>query len=304
MVDNISQAIETVKTKLTDAVFEYDVLLKDYTSFKIGGPVRVMFFPKSVECLTDIYDILFRCEVTPFIIGNGSNILANDEKLDIAVINTQKLCEIELQGDGMITAQAGVMLSKLAIFACENGLSGFEFAHGIPGTLGGAIVMNAGAYDGEMKDVVVNTTIYNTRAGIHTITAADNAFSYRKSRFSDTDDIVLSSVISLKKGDKEGIKEKMNELGVRRRESQPLDVPSAGSAFKRPKKGYAAAFIEQAGLKGYTVGGAQVSKKHSGFIVNRGDASFADVMAVIKHVQETVVKQFGVELEPEVKILR
>jgi UDP-N-acetylmuramate dehydrogenase len=155
-----------------------------------------------------------------------------------------------------------------------------------------------------MKDVVYNTTVYNRKAGKYTLTAADSDLSYRKSRFTGTEDIVLSSLISLKKGDKENIKQKMSEFAVRRRESQPLDMPSAGSTFKRPKEGYAAALIEQAGLKGYTIGGAQVSEKHSGFIINRGNAKFTDIMAVIEHVQKTVLKQFGIELELEVKILR
>jgi len=190
------------------------------------------------------------------------------------------------------------------MFAYEHGLTGFEFAHGIPGTVGGAIVMNAGAYGGEMKDVVVSTTAYNKDLGIHTLTAAENDFSYRHSRFSDSSDIVLSAVIRLQKGDKDAIMHKMLELSARRRESQPLELPSGGSTFKRPKEGYAAQLIEQAGLKGFSIGGAEVSQKHSGFIVNNGNATFSDVMAVIEHVQKEVFNKFFVELEPEIKIVR
>jgi UDP-N-acetylmuramate dehydrogenase len=164
--------------------------------------------------------------------------------------------------------------------------------------------MNAGAYGGEMKDVILSTRACNPKTGEFTVTGEEHGFSYRHSRFSDTDDVVLSSVIRLRKSNKENIKSKMDELSARRRESQPLDLPSAGSTFKRPQKEYAAALIEQAGLKGFAIGGAAVSEKHSGFIVNRGDAAYADVMAVIDHVRERVLEQFGIELELEVKILK
>jgi len=279
--------------------------LKDYTTFRIGGTVGQMYFPESQAELTEVCKTLEGLKITPFILGNGSNILASDEDLDIVVINTTKLTGISLNEErNEISVEAGVLLSKLAVFAYENGLTGLEFAHGIPGTVGGAVVMNAGAYGGEMKDVVVSTTAYNKDLGIHTLTAAENEFGYRHSRFSGTSDIVLSADIRLRKGDKTDIKQKMDELALRRRESQPLDLPSGGSTFKRPKEGYAAALIEQAGLKGFSIGGAGVSEKHSGFIVNNGNATFSDVMAVIEHVQKEVFNKFGVELEPEIKIVR
>jgi len=164
--------------------------------------------------------------------------------------------------------------------------------------------MNAGAYGGEMKDVVDTTTSYSINAGNHDVTGAEHDFSYRHSMFDGTGEIVLCSSMRLQKADKENIKAKMDELNARRREKQPLELPSAGSAFKRPKNGYASLLIEQAGLKGYSVGGAQISEKHSGFIVNRGGASFTDVLAVMDHARETVLKQFGIELEPEIKIIR
>ena len=302
-MDAKSRAIEAVVKKIPMMKYKLDQPLKNYTSFKIGGPVRVMFFPESTTCLTDICSTLDEFEITPLIIGNGSNMLASDEKLDLIVINTSKLSSIELTDTNEITAEAGVLLSKLAVFSYENGLSGLEFAHGIPGTLGGAVVMNAGAYDGEMKTVVHSTTAFNTKRGVYILSAAEQEYSYRSSIFSNTDDIVLSSVIKLQKGEKESIKQKMDEYSARRSESQPLDMPSGGSTFKRPKEGYAAALIEQAGLKGYTVGGAQVSEKHAGFVVNRGNATFADTIAVIEHVRETIFEQFGALLELEVKII-
>jgi len=166
------------------------------------------------------------------------------------------------------------------------------------------VMMNAGAYGGEMKDVIYSTTAYNNEDGCFTLTDADNEFSYRKSRFTNTDDTILSAVIRLKKGDKSKIKSKMDELAARRRESQPLSLASGGSTFKRPKEGYAAALIEQAGLRGFTIGGAQVSQKHTGFVVNKGNATFADILAVIEHTQDIVLKQFGVKLEPEIRIIR
>ena len=307
-MDTISNLINDVKNKLPDVLFKLDEPMKNHTTFKVGGPVSIMFFPETAVSLADVYDFLHKMKITPFILGNGSNLLVNDIHHDIAVINTTKFCDISLlDSDDTeyrdIDAQAGVLLSKLAVFAYTHGLTGVEFAHGIPGSLGGAVVMNAGAYGREMKDVVTGTVAYNNEKGIYGLTAADNDFLYRHSRFSTTGDLVLSSTVRLMKGDKNSIKQSMDDLSTRRKESQPLDLASAGSTFKRPQEGYAAALIDQAGLKGYTVGGAQVSLKHAGFIVNTGNACFSDVMAVIGHVQEVVFKRFGVELEPEIKIL-
>ena len=307
--NEISSVIQSINSKLPDLEFKCDEPLRLHTTFKIGGPVSIMFFPGSVSCTTELCDILKKYEITPLIMGNGSNILANDSKLDIVVVNTTKLCNvintsnINSTEDIIIEAEAGILLSKLAVFAYEHSLSGLEFAHGIPGTLGGAVVMNAGAYDGEMQDVIYNTTAYNIKNGKYTLTAADHGFSYRHSRFSTYNDIVLSSKIRLQKDDKETIKQKMDELSIRRRNSQPLESASGGSTFKRPKEGYAAALIEQAGLKGFSIGGAQVSEKHAGFIINRENATFSDTMAVIEHVQETVLKQCGVSLELELKVV-
>ena len=311
-MDNISLAIENIAQKLPDVVFKLDEPLKNHTTFKIGGPVRGMFFPKSTDDLTEICDIFSNSGITVLIMGNGSNILASDERLDLIAVNTSMLTNISLlktradtpQNCRDIEACSGALLSKVAIFAYENGLERLEFAHGIPGTVGGAVVMNAGAYGGEMKDVVFSTTVYDVKKGTYTLTAAESDFSYRHSRFSDTDDVLLSSIFRLKQGEKEKIKQNMEQLSARRRESQPLDLPSGGSTFKRPREGYAAALIDKAGLKGFTIGTAQVSDKHTGFIVNKGNASFDDTIKVIEHVQNVVFKQFGIQLEPEIKVIK
>jgi len=303
-MDAIAQVLEEIFNKHADIAYKLDEPLKNHTSFKIGGAVRAMFFPNSNTAVTQLIDILSRNDISPLVMGNGSNMLASDLKHDLIVINTTKLAEFCKTNDAEITAGTGTLLSKIAMFARDEGLSGFEFAHGIPGTLGGAVVMNAGAYGGEMKDVVGMTTAYNAKFGIYTLTTNEHEFAYRKSKFSGSDDVVLSSVIHLQKGDKEAISRKMDELSAQRTEKQPLNLPSSGSTFKRPKGAYAAALIEQSGLKGFAIGGAKVSEKHAGFIVNYNNASFDDVISVIEHVREVVFKQFGVELELEVEIIK
>ena len=303
MIDEISLAIEAAANELPLIKHRLGEPMKNHTSFKIGGPVRAMFFPESAGDLTQLHDVLCEYGEEPLIIGNGTNLLVDDKALDMTVIKTTGLGAIERTGETEITAGAGVLLSRLAMFAYQQGLSGLEFAHGIPGSLGGAVTMNAGAYGGEMKDVIYKTTVFNLITGTYTIKGDEHNFSYRNSKFRSSGEIVLSSVIHLQKADKEGIKAKMDELNAMRREKQPLELPSAGSTFKRPKEGYAASLIEQAGMKGYKIGGAQVSEKHSGFIVNQGNASFSDVIKVIEHVRKTVQKQCGIELELEVEII-
>jgi len=309
--DGPVQAIEAIRLKLPNVVIKHDEPMSNHTTFKIGGPVYAMLFPENTDELIKINEILKTYEITPFILGNGSNILATDKRLDLIVVKTSKTNNISFidkedpaeQENLIITVDAGVLLSEAAVFAYKNGLTGLEFAHGIPGTIGGAVVMNAGAYGREMKDVVYSTTVYDSVVGKKELTAADNEFSYRKSRFITSGETVLSTVLQLETGKVEDIKQKMRDLENRRHKSQPLDFPSAGSTFKRPKEGYAAALIEQAGLKGHTIGGAQVSEKHTGFIINRGNASFSDTVALIEHIQKEVSKQFGILLEPEIKIL-
>ena len=303
-MDAISRAIGGAKAGFQNLMpILLDEPFKNHTSFKIGGPVRAMFFPKDLISFTGLCKLLHEYEITPFILGCGTNLLAGDGKHDIVVVKTTGNKNIVQSGETELLAEAGAMISKLAVFASKLGLSGLEFAHGIPGTVGGAVVMNAGAYGGEMKDIVHSTTVYNIKTGDYAITAGEHEFAYRHSRFSNTDDIVLSTKIKLIKGDRESIKQKMDELSARRHQSQPLDMPSAGSTFKRPADGYAAALIEEAGLKGYKFGGAQVSEKHAGFIINRSDATFNDVMSLIEHVQKTVQMRFCIDLEPEIKII-
>ncbi len=304
-MQNISAlASELLKTNPELNIRENEPM-REHTSFKIGGPVSAMAFPKSKAELELLCKTAKAAGIKPLIIGNGSNLLVSDEPLDIFVIKTfDGLSEVKLIGENTVYAESGLLLSKLAVFALNNGLSGLEFAHGIPGTVGGAVSMNAGAYGGEMKDVITEVTALSPDMEFYRSYGDENDFSYRHSRFSDTEDIIVSAEFKLTPGDPEKIKARMDELSAKRRASQPLTLPSAGSTFKRPANGYAAAMIEEAGLKGFTVGGAQVSEKHSGFVVNCGNASFNDVISVMNHVQETVYKKFGTTLSPEVKIIR
>ena len=334
--DNISYAIDIVRERLPGLKVSFYECLRDHTSFRIGGAVRAMFFPESAGEMTELFMLLDSNGVAPLVLGNGTNILADDRVLDIVVIKTAGLRGIRQTGgdggvgvtadacvtadagaaagagatagaettaDAEITAEAGVPLSKLAVFACERGLTGLETIHGIPGTLGGAVLMNAGAYGAEMKDIVIRVDAILHGTGPVTIDRRGLDFSYRHSCFSDNGGIILSSVMKLQKGDPAGIKASMDTYASRRRESQPLELPSAGSVFKRPADGYAGALIEQSGLKGYACGSAQVSPKHAGFIVNNGGASFSDVMAVINHIRETVKRNTGIVLDTEIKII-
>lgn len=304
-MNDISETIEAVRKQLPEIECRRGEPMKNHTSFHIGGNVTAMYLPKTINEMTSLCEILCENDIKPLVIGNGTNLLVEDGILRLLVIKTHGgLSNIRMTGDTEITAESGALLSKLAVFAMTRGLCGLEFAHGIPGTLGGAVSMNAGAYGGEMKDVVIKTTASAPGTSVFDITGIAHDFSYRHSRFSDSDELILSSVIQLTRSSTGEIKSKMDELSAKRRNSQPLDLPSAGSTFKRPKIGFAAALIEQAGLKGFSVGGAMVSEKHSGFVVNRGVATFDDVMAVIDHVRETVFRQSGIELEPEVKIIR
>lgn len=289
---------------LPDLKWAADEPMAKHTSFRIGGPAKRMAFPKTREQLVVLMGFLQDAGVKPLLIGNGTNLLVADKGLDTVVIDTSaELSHIELTDEGEIAADAGVSLAKLALFAWKNGLTGLEFAHGIPGTLGGGVVMNAGAYGGELKDVVTEVTALYLD-GVKVLTPAELDFSYRHSVFSAGEGIVLGAKVKLESGDPDAIKAKMDDLMARRKASQPLELPSAGSTFKRPAGGYAAALIDQAGLKGYAVGGAQVSEKHAGFVVNRGGATFDDVLRLMDHIRSEVLRTSGVELEPEVKIIR
>ena len=289
---------------LPDLEWVCDEPMAKHTSFRIGGPARRMAFPKTREQLVVLAGLLQEAGIEPLLLGNGTNLLVADEGLDTVVINTSaKLSHIELTGEGEITADAGVSLCQLALFAWKQGLAGLAFAHGIPGTLGGGVVMNAGAYGGELKDVVADVTALYPD-GVRTLTADEMGFSYRHSAFSSGEGIVLGAKLKLEPGDPNAIKAKMDELMARRKASQPLEFPSAGSTFKRPPGHYAGPLIESCGLKGARIGGAEVSCKHAGFVVNAGGATCADVLALMEKVQKTVFDTYGVLLEPEVKIVR
>lgn len=275
-----------------------------HTTFQIGGPVAVMAFPNSPEQVGEILEIARRYEITPMILGAGSNILAPDEGLDTVVIELRTaMNRVEERSKGEFEAQAGAAMARLATFAMERGYTGLEFAHGIPGTVGGGVYMNAGAYGGEMCQVVTGVTAMDRAGNLLDIPADKLDLSYRHSRFMNEDLVILSVRVKLEKGDREEIRAKMAELMTRRRTSQPLELPSAGSTFKRPATGYAAAMIEAAGLKGLRVGDAQVSEKHAGFVVNRGRATCKDVLRLMEQVQDRVEQDTGVRLEPEVRIL-
>ena len=274
-----------------------------HCSFRIGGACDAMLLPSSIEDVEAVCALLAECGEKPFLMGNGTNLLVTDAPLHRIVLRMgEDFSRIDPVNGTALRAESGATLSRLASFAAARGLAGLEFAHGIPGTLGGAVSMNAGAYGGEMKDVVTSVTYLDKDLSLRE--TDDAGFSYRRSRFSDTDCIVLGAKISLHEDDPDAIRERMRSLAERRRSSQPLDMPSAGSTFKRPAGGYAAALIDEAGLKGYTVGGAQVSEKHAGFVVNRGGACFDDVLRLIEHIQSEVYRVSGIELEPEVKIIR
>ena len=277
-----------------------------HTSFRIGGPARRMAFPKRPEQVVLLVDFARQCGARPLVIGNGTNLLCPDRGLDRLVIDLSAgLTELEEgQESGTIRAACGVSLARLASFACDLGLTGLEFAHGIPGTLGGALAMNAGAYGGEMCQVVERVHVLFPDEGIRLLTGEEMDFRYRGSLLTDQPDAVaLDAVVRLAPGDKESIRAQMRELMGRRKASQPLEYPSAGSTFKRPVGHFAGTLIDQCGLKGLTVGGAQVSEKHAGFVINRGGATCADVLALMEQVRRRVLDATGVTLEPEVRIV-
>lgn len=282
-----------------------DEPMSRHTSFRVGGPAARMAFPATCEELAALVEIASACGARPLIIGKGTNLLAADEGLDRLVIDTSaamnKLEEIE---PGVLSAEAGVSLAQMAVFAQQRGWKGLEFAHGIPGTVGGAMCMNAGAYDGEMKQVVRSVTLLIPGEGVRKLSGEEMEFGYRRSILTEHPDwVVLSAEVQLQPGDPAEIWKRMVELMDRRRASQPLEFHSAGSTFKRPVGYYAGTLIDQCGLKRLTVGGAQVSEKHAGFVINRGGATCSDVLEVIRQVQECVWKNKGVHLEPEVRII-
>ena len=277
-------------------------LMSRHTTFKVGGPCSVLVKISEVEQLKKLLPYLVKENIPYFFLGNGSNILVSDKGFDGVVITySQTLAEdVEAEGDKII-AGGGVLLSKVAKKALDASLTGFEFAAGIPGTVGGAMVMNAGAYGGEMKDVVSAVTVLTKDGEIKTLTGDEMNFRYRGSVVEDEGYIVLEAVMELKEGNLEEIQARIEELSIQRKTKQPIEYPSAGSTFKRPEGYFAGKLIQDSGLRGYKVGGAQVSEKHCGFVINAGGATAADVMQLMQDVSDKVNAQFGVTLEPEVK---
>ena len=274
-----------------------------HTSFRIGGPAEAMAFPRNKEELAEILKKSALLDCKPAILGAGTNVLAPDEGISGLVICLKDCLDgMQQLDDTRIRVMAGVTMARAAVFAANLGLSGLEFAHGIPGSVGGGVYMNAGAYGGEICQVCEEVEVMDRAGNVRVLSNEQMQFSYRHSMLENSDDIVIRADFCLTKGDAAQIKERMKELIGKRSASQPLDRPSAGSAFKRPVGGYAAALIDQAGLKGFQVGGAAISSKHAGFAVNLGNATADDVKSLLKQVSDTVYDQTGIRLEPEVRI--
>lgn len=274
-----------------------------HTSFRIGGPAQVMAFPKDERQLGQLLSFAKQQQCPLHILGAGTNVLAPDEGLPgLTVCLKDALEGMEQLDETTVRIAAGVTMARSAMFAAKLGLSGMEFAHGIPGTVGGGVYMNAGAYGGEMKDICIQAEFMDLEGNVRTLSREELDFSYRHSALEEMPGVVLSATFRLEKGEQEAIRARMQELIGKRRASQPLDLPSAGSAFKRPQSGYAAALIDQSGLRGFRVGDAAVSEKHTGFAVNLGCATARDVRTLLSRVAEIVLEKTGVRLEPEVRI--
>lgn len=293
--------LEKLQKILGEAKVLTEEPMASHTTFRIGGPADYYVMPETTEELAEVIKLCKEENFPYFILGNGSNLLVGDKGFRGVVIQLYKNFDgIRIDGT-KVTAKAGAMLIRAAKEAGKAGLTGLEFASGIPGTIGGAMVMNAGAYGGEMKDVVSEVKVLTKEGEIRTLTAKDMQFRYRGSVIEDQGYIVLEAVMQLKEGNLTEIQSRMEELSAQRKAKQPIEYPSAGSTFKRPEGYFAGKLIMDAGLRGFSVGGAQVSEKHCGFVINAGGATAADVMQLMKEVSDKVEAQFGVPLEPEVK---
>ena len=296
IIERFSNLLGNEKVRITEP-------MNRHTTFRIGGPADYFLLPSSSEEVKGILEICKEESLQYFILGNGSNLLVSDEGYRGVIIQLYRnYGGLTVEGTE-IRAGAGVLLSQIAAAARNESLTGFEFAGGIPGTLGGAVVMNAGAYGGELKDVLKEAVVMDREGNIFTVPVEKLAMGYRTSLVKTAGYLVLEVVISLKKGSQEEIRDTMKDLADRRISKQPLEYPSAGSTFKRPEGYFAGKLIMDAGLRGYQVGGAQVSEKHCGFVINKGNATAADVCRLMADVQAKVQEQFGVTLEPEVKFL-
>ena len=279
-----------------------DEKLSEYVNFKVGGPADILLIPNSKEQVIKSIKICKENNIPFYLIGNGSNILVRDGGFRGVVLSLKNVKNIYVDGE-KIEAECGVMLKEVSDKAIENSLTGFEFACGIPGTIGGAVFMNAGAYDGEISKVIESAEVKDENCNIIRLSREELDFGYRSSLVMKKGYTVLSAVFKLEKGQVKTIKELIEDLTNKRESKQPLEYPSAGSTFKRPTGYFAGKLIQDAGLKGYSIGGAAVSEKHSGFVINKGNATAKDITDLIKHIQDEVKKQFGVDLHPEVRII-
>lgn len=297
------EVVASIARELGAAV-EFSAPMSKYTSFKAGGNASLLVTPKEISSIPEIIAACKDEGLPYFILGNGSNVLVTDGGIDGVVIRLgADVSNITLLDDTTLLCEAGASLKSICMFALEHSLTGLEFAYGIPGSLGGAVYMNAGAYGGEMKDVLYSVNHIDLEGKIGELSKDELNLSYRHSAYSDNGFTITSAVIKLKKGNFEEIKAKMNELLGRRKEKQPIEFPSAGSTFKRPEGYFAGALIESSGLKGKQIGGAQVSEKHAGFVINKNKATATDIINLIKFIQDTVFENHGVHLETEVKII-
>ncbi len=284
--------------------YSENMSMATYTSFKIGGPADLVAMPSSISQIASLLTTARQANVPVTVIGKGSNLLVSDDGIrGLALSISDDFAQIEQREDYRLYCQAGASLSKICRFASKHGLAGLEFAYGIPGSLGGAVIMNAGAYDGEIKDVIVHVDHLDDDVKPGAFTAEEAQFAYRHSVYADNRYCVTGALLQLHPGDPDAIRATMDEILEKRKAKQPLDYPSAGSTFKRPQGNFASALIDQCGLKGKTVGGAMVSQKHAGFIINCHNATCADVKSLIAQVQEEVEKQTGYRLECEVKLI-
>lgn len=292
-----------IKDLLPEIELRFNEPMSRHTSFRIGGKAEVMAFPKNPGELADILKTCIILDTKPAILGAGTNVLAPDEGLGGLVLCLKDCMNgMELLPNHQLKVMSGVTMSRAAVFAAHHGLSGLEFAHGIPGTVGGGVYMNAGAYGGEIEQICVSADVMDEQGNVETISAEQLGFSYRHSILEKSGKIVISAVFQLVPKEQDEIQCRMKELQAKRSASQPLNLPSAGSAFKRPVGGYAAALIDEAGLKGFRVGNAGISEKHAGFAVNLGGATAADVRELLKTVSDKVYERSGIRLEPEIRI--
>ena len=300
---NLTVFQDKIINLLPDIELRLDESMAKHTSFRIGGNAEVMAFPKNALELSKLLKVSAFLDCKPVILGAGTNVLAPDSGMSGLIICLKDCLDGMKRLDGnRIQVMSGVTMTRAAVFAANHGLSGMEFAHGIPGTVGGGVYMNAGAYGGEICQICESVDIMDMEGNLKTLSCEEMRFSYRHSILEETSDIVVSAVFKLEPKSETEIKDKMKELMGKRSASQPLDLPSAGSAFKRPVGGYAAALIDQAGLKGYQVGGAAISTKHAGFAVNLGGATAEDVKNLLQQVSDIVFEKSGIRLEPEVRI--